>query len=312
MRLTVFPQNRCPVTVAWRLQASRFGLSAPGLVRRWGLALLLGAGFALGPAAAGAQTTVVYPRGPDGAPGFPEQVLELALQRSDSPYRLRLSQQVLTQARALALLEAGKGIDVVNYMTSADREERLLPIRIPIDKGLLGMRLLLIHHSAAARFRAITRADELKRLLAGQGSDWPDTDILRRNGFRVYTTTNYAGLFKMLDSARIDYFPRSIGEIWDEAARHAADGLIVEPTLMLRYPTASYFFVNRHNPKLAAAISAGLEAMRADGTFDRLFDQFYGDLIRRAKIASRTVLYLPNPLLPPGTPLERKELWMPE
>lgn len=287
----------------------------PTRQRAWQHALLVlvfAAGLTGGSSSALAQTAVVYPRGTDDTPGFPEQVLQMALRRSGNHYVLRLSPRPLTQGRALALLEAGKGIDVVNFMTSAEREERFLPIRFPIDKGMLGIRLLLIHRSSAERFRRITQVGELQALLAGQGSDWPDADILRQDGFSVFTTTNYAGLFKMLESKRIDYFPRSLTEVWDEAERHAGEGLIVEPTLVLRYPAASYFFVNRHNPQLAAAIGAGLDAMQADGSFDRLFLQFYGEKIRKARLGARTVFHLPNAALPAQTPLSRAELWLHE
>lgn len=306
MALEAFQPTQTGIAPRWRARvAPRWRRRA-----RQALATLLAAVLLAGAQHALAQTVLVYPRGPTGELGFPEQVLTMALRRSGGNYQLRLSPRVLTQGRALALLEADTGIDVVNFMTSAEREAHLLPIRFPIDKGLLGMRLLLIHKSQAGRFRGIVRVEDIKSMLAGQGSDWPDTQILRNNGFRVYTTANYAGLFQMLGNARIDYFPRSITEVWAEAERYAAAGLIVEPTLMLRYPTASYFFVNRHRAKLAADIAAGLDAMQADGSFDKLFQQFYGDVTKRASIGSRVLFHIPNPLLPPQTPLARKELWL--
>jgi hypothetical protein len=47
----------------------------------------------------------------------------------------------------------------------------------------------------------------------------------------------------------------------------------------------------------------------ADGSFDLLFQQYFGEIIKRSNLEGRTVLELVNPLLPPETPLQRKALW---
>ena len=117
----------------------------------------------------------------------------------------------------------------------------------------------------------------------------------------------YSGLFGMLNANRIDWVPRSVNEIWAEAARHPE--LAIEPHIALHYPTADYFFVNRNNPALAENVRQGLEAALADGSFERLFYLHYGPLIQRARLDQRLIIELPNPLLSPETLLSRKELW---
>jgi hypothetical protein len=52
-----------------------------------------------------------------------------------------------------------------------------------------------------------------------------------------------------------------------------------------------------------------LEKAVADGSFDRLFDQYHGDRLRNAQLDKRTVIELKNPLMTPGTPSDRPELW---
>ena len=47
----------------------------------------------------------------------------------------------------------------------------------------------------------------------------------------------------------------------------------------------------------------------ADGSFDRLFCQHFAQKIARTRLAQRTAIDLFNPILPPETPLARKELW---
>ncbi len=213
----------------------------------------------------------------------------------------------MRQGRALAMLEKNLGIDVVAYMTSAERESALLPIRIPIDKGLIGWRLMLINRSDAARWSRFTSAVDLNNLTAGQGSDWPDMFILRDSGYKVYGTSNYESLFSMLQQRRIDYFPRAVSEIWTEVDAHK-DSLMVAPRLAFRYTTATYFFVRKDQAQLAADVTRGLDSMIADGSYEKLFQHYYGDLIRRSALRERQVVELPNSMLPDGIPAERRKL----
>lgn len=274
---------------------------------RWILPIWL----ALQIAPACADTVIRYPRpesGADHLSQYPVRLLEQALQHAGRSYRVELYPVRMQQARALLRLENSEGIDVVTTMTSAEREARLQPIRIPLDKGVWGLRLLLINKAAAARFAGLASADQLKPMLAGQGSNWPDTAILRANGLRVYgAPASYEVLYRMLETGNIDYFPRSVTEIWGELKLHQ-DALMVEPSVVLRYRTAVYFFVRKGDTRLAADLHAGLERMIADGSFEKLFQKFFGEQIRRAALKDRRVIDLVNPAAP-ALPLERKELW---
>ena len=118
---------------------------------------------------------------------------------------LSLSQTLLEEAKTYARIAA----------------KRLLPIRIPIQKGILGWRVGLIRKGDQGRFAGVDTLEDLKRVRLAQGQEWPDTLILRANGIDVITAPRYEGLFKMLVSKRFDYFPRSVNEIWDELESHA-------------------------------------------------------------------------------------------
>jgi hypothetical protein len=258
-----------------------------------------------------AETVVHYPR-PESAPDersrYTLKLLELTLKRATRSYRVEQHAVRMQQGRALVRLQNNEGIDVVSTMTSVDREANFLPIRIPLDKGLIGWRLLLVNKSKASRFAAVRSLNELKHLTAGQGSDWPDAAIMRANGLNVYGTSNYESLFSMLESERIDYFPRSVTEIWSEAD-HYQQRLMVAPSIVLRYPTAIYYFVRKGDTALAADIAAGLEKMIADGSFEKLFQEHFGAMIRRSGLKERRVFELANPLMPSRMPVERKNLW---
>ena len=284
---------------------------APG--RRCVVAGLLMAGLLVGtvPFAQAAPPTlqVVYSQ-QDSVNLYPIQVLNLALRESGVPFEMRASPVHMSQSRALQQLAAGTDVNVIWSMTTTERERNLLPIRIPIDKGLLGWRVFLINKDRAADFTKIKALKDLRGLQAGQGHDWPDTEILRANGLTVQTGTTYDGMFNMLKARRFDYFPRSLIEVWGEQKAFGGQELEIERTLILHYPTAFYFFVNKKDHKLAQTLERGLNQAIANGRFDQLFQQTYGDLLSRANLAGRTRLTLHNPLLPLATPLERKALWM--
>src|SRR5471030_356050 len=226
------------------------------------------------------------------------KLLELALQKSGTPYSLHPNGQVMVPSRVVSVMEAGGDVDVTWGPTTCELEQRLLTVRVPIDKGILGWRLLLIRADERAAFAAIRTPDQLRAMAAGQQRDWGDTTILKAQGMNVVGASIYESMFKMLASNRFQYFPRGVGEIWGELSRHAELDLEVEPHLALHYPSVSYFFVSPHDPMLGQAIERGLRAAIKDGSFDALFDKYNGAAVARAKLATRTVFELTNPLLP--------------
>jgi hypothetical protein len=275
---------------------------------------LLSSALALGVTPAPAATLVRHPQSEaeghgNGKEHYPVRLLRMALERSGQAYALQPTSVMMRQNRALAELQAGRVVDVLWTMTSQQRERDLLPVRIPLDMGLIGWRLLLIRKRDAARFGAIRQAAELQALDALQGHDWPDTEILRANHYKVQTASDYAGMFKMLESGRVDYFPRAVFEVWHEAAAFADQGLVVAPGLALHYPSAFYFFVKKSNTALAAALQHGLEQMLADGSYTRVFQDYFGDMITRSALEKRRVFELHNGLLSAAMPLARREFW---
>ena len=240
---------------------------------------------------------------------YPIELLKLALAKSGQPYYATPSKYNLSQWRTLRHLQMNKGIDVVWTLSSPEREEELLPIRIPIDRGLIGWRLLLITQDKIPALTQLKTAAQLKTLVAGQGHDWPDFPILRDNGFNVSPSSSYEGLFHMLMRGRIDYFPRSITEIHPELGMHPDLSLAIAPHWVLHYPAPLYFFVRKDNVQLAAAIKQGLELAIGDGSMRQLFTQHFETAIAQAQLHQRQIVYLRNPLLTPETPLDRSDLW---
>lgn len=242
------------------------------------------------------------------------QLLEMILKKTeatDGPFRLEvLEQEMIPQSRVLELIDRG-ALTVIATMTSKEREQKLLPLRIPIFKNLFGYRIFIINRKDKDKFAGIQTREALQKLWAGLGHDWPDLKILKANGFNVVGSSSYRGLFAMLQEGRFDYFPRAVQEPWREVEEEKARDLMVEPTLLIHYHAPVYYFVSRRNMALHKRLERGFRAAIQDGSFERLFNThwYIQDTLKRAKIGQRRIFRLVNPLLPAQTPLDRKEYW---
>ncbi|QJB57161.1 transporter substrate-binding domain-containing protein [Pseudodesulfovibrio sp. zrk46] len=230
---------------------------------------------------------------------------------SDGSYRITNSSYKMSRERALHELILGDSINVHVAATRAKWEVETLPVRIPIRKGVLGYRLLLVHKSKDFIFKDIQKIEQLKRLTAGLGQQWTTTAVLRKAGFYVETGVDYEGLFGMLNRGRFDYFPRGLNEIFREFDEYKDKypDLRIESALALYFPTPSYFFVSPRYPELADRIRRGMEKLIATGELDRMFEAEFGSSIKKAKLDQRMLFSIENPLLTPETPFDRPELW---
>lgn len=242
------------------------------------------------------------------------QLLELILKKTeaaDGPFRIEvLEQEMIAQSRVLDLIDRGV-LTVIATMTSKEREQKLLPLRIPIFKNLFGYRIFIINRKDKDKFAGIQIREALQKLWAGLGHDWPDLKILKANGFNVVGGSNYRGLFAMLQEGRFDYFPRAVQEPWREVEEENGRDLMVEPTLLMHYHAPVYFFVSKQNMELHKRLERGFQAAIQDGSFERLFDThwYIQDTLKLAKIGQRKIFRLVNPLLPAETLLDREEFW---
>ena len=243
-----------------------------------------------------------------------KKLLLLALNKTKNDgdsVRLQPVRKDMLQARSIQAIANSGQVDLMWTMTSIEREETLLPVRIPLLKGLIGSRVLLIRPSDQVFFNNITSLAQLQGVLAGQGHDWPDVSILRANNLPVITSSSYLGLFEMLKKGRFDYFPRGVSEIGIEFSKGLYQGLVVESSILLQYPTAFYFFVHPDNTALAERLERGLRLAIADGSFDIIFRRHLATTTTIAfhQLHRRRIFKLHNPLLPQLTPINEPALW---
>lgn len=246
----------------------------------------------------------------DGIPKYAKGLLKLALSKVPEKYEWDESTVNTTEGRVIQMLEDNQ-LDVVWYATTNEFEERMLPIRICIFKGLLGYRVLMIKKGTQHKFNGIKNIEDLRRVSLGQGRMWADTDVLVANQLNVVKVMKYDSLFYMLDGDRFDAFPRGVHEPWNEIATRPTLQLDVEENLILAYTNPFYFFVNKNNTELARNIEKGLRIALEDGSFDEYLrnDPSVGAALTKANLKNRIIIPLKNPSLPPKTPVEDKSLW---
>jgi hypothetical protein len=240
-------------------------------------------------------------------------LLRLVLDASKAPneeIELNFSDRQFTQWRWMAeLTHSGQANNLLWTATSVKRERLLRPIRIPMFKGMIGVRVLVIRREDEQKFQRLSQLQDLQQLIAGQGAGWPDTLILRANGLQVTESVGKEQLYKMLAAKRFDYFPRGVTEIANEARFLTEHNLMVAPGLYLSYPAAMYFFVNKDNEELARRVETGFERIINNGKFDAFF---FGHL--RIKhglpyLQGSTPILLENPTLPKTVPINNPRYW---
>lgn len=258
-----------------------------------------------------AQTKLRVVSTQGGIENYAKGLLTLALSKvPGKTYTLDPSITNTSEERIVTMLMEND-LEVVWYATTNDLEERLLPIRICIYRGLLGYRVLMMKTGSQRKFDGIKTLNDLKRVSLGQGRFWADTNILTANNLNVVKVMKYDSLFNMLDGDRFDGFPRGIHEPWAEIKRNPKLALDVEQNILLSYVNPFYFFVNKSNTALAKDIEQGMRAAIADGSFEQYFfsDPTVKDALEKTNLKNRTLIHLENPTLPPKTPVDDKSLW---
>ena len=263
--------------------------------------------------ASGALWTITYPRPldeTDERTQYPVALLKLALDKTGVNYELKPSDRILLTGKAMRQLRENREVNIVWSMTDSQREKELTPIRIPIAKGLIGLRVFAVSTDKKSKFDNILSLNDMRRLVPIQGEEWPDTKILQANGFNVFTVPDYREAYAMIIQGKGDFFPRSVMEINAELqAQGSSKGLHLEENFALYYPTAMYYFVSASNKILANLIETGLKRAIDDGSFEALFQSTYSPILASLDIDERKIFTLENPLLPIETPLNNEKLW---
>jgi hypothetical protein len=221
------------------------------------------------------------------------EILELALSKSGHAYQLeKMSLPFMNETRSKTNIAAN--LYEIHWLNAQPfYEPDLEPIRIPLCKGLTGWRISFIRPESQQAFSNVKKLNDLRHFVAGHGHDWPDAARYESLNIPQKLSASWKGLFNMLKQNRIDYLSRSALEIYDEEDAFPELNLKVESQLVIHYPAAYYFYVKKGNQQLANDIRIGLERAIADGSFDRVFNRYFSEKIKRLHMEHRRVIEIP-------------------
>lgn len=244
------------------------------------------------------------------------EILKSALEittKKFGPYALTPSDQMTENQQLFEMKKKSSKLNVMIRETNRTYEQELAPVKIPIDRNLIGYRVLLIDGKNQKQLSKATKLSDLTMMPTGQGTGWGDVSILKSSGFNVITEPNYDGLFKSLIDGRFKIFPRGVVEVVDEYRqfKNRYPSLAIENHVLIYYPLPTYFwFHNSPDGRLMARrVEEGLKVMIKSGTYRKIFNKYYAKVIQELDLKNRTLISIPNPDLPASVPYDRKELW---
>ena len=230
-------------------------------------------------------------------------VLKLALDKADKDYQLTVDLRQANPNRALFMLETGQ-IDVIDGGFSPEVIDTFEPIYLPLDMGLSGWRVFVIHKDTAKRLSSVQTIEDLKSYTFGQGQGWYDIDILERADLTVITAPKLSNLFGMVKVKRFDLLSLGANEAYRylELFGHKYDQLVVDDRITLIYPFGRFFYVRKNDKELKQAIEVGLEKALSDGSLLSLLKShpYFRDIFEYANLDARVQIRIETPNLTDG------------
>ena len=193
---------------------------------------------------------------------------------------------------------------------STERNCKLIPIKIPLYRGILGFRLLLVRKADHEKISNITNISDLRQLTGGHGLHWQDLSIYAANELPVHANVKYETLFEQLKTKRFDYFHRGINEVWEEYEQHK-DSLSIADNILLFYEQPVYYYVSPHRPLLAKDLTLGLQRALEDGSYKALFSRYFDHILKRVDFENRKIIKLKSVSSDELEPKLETDWWMP-
>jgi ABC-type amino acid transport substrate-binding protein len=242
------------------------------------------------------------------------ELLQLILEKTKGrfgTYVLKTAEWPMTQDRLLLEMKKGERVNLTCQVSRLEWEKELLPVYIPVDKGVSSYHLFLILKKNRKKFEDLKNLEELKKLQLGVSRDWSAKKIYSESGFNLTLGNNYEGLFQMLLTGRSDYFPRNLNEVYGEKEAHqkTEPQVVVDTSNAIYYPSLRYFFVSPKFPELHRRLEYGLKLAIEDGSYEKVFLKYTEDDLKKAQLCKRKIFRIPGHggLKPP--PLTDKKIW---
>jgi hypothetical protein len=120
---------------------------------------------------------------------YNKDILSMALRNAgSSQYKLNQITTKLTREQAFNKMESGE-IDLMWLNTNQAIEDRFIPIRVPMLKGLMSYRTLMIREGSENKFYGIDSLEKLRPLKAGVGRSWTTTKVFNAESLTTVLTT---------------------------------------------------------------------------------------------------------------------------
>jgi hypothetical protein len=201
------------------------------------------------------------------------------------------------QKRSIKQLESGEYYDVLWSANSPERNVKLDYVPFPLFKGLLGKRGFVIRPDRLTEFSGISDVEALKKFRICQGRGWPDTQILRRNGFEVTEVTYFDDMLKMVELNRCDAITLSVLEGPEEilGLKENPNKLIFWSDVILSYDLVMNFYLPKSRKKLTKRIYDGLLILDESGEFEQIMQtqKLTHETIKMLNQEERIVFELP-------------------
>lgn len=236
---------------------------------------------------------------------YEREILDSALKATTAAHGNYQLQEDLTDyplAADEASVFRSKGFDIFGTVAGNAKlaNEKKILIPVPLMKGLLGYRILIIRAADKEKFAAITSAQQLQQLRMGIPSTWADAELFRHNGYKVEEKGSFDDLFSRLENNEFDYVTFGANEVTGVFNERAAKSgkLMVDSSLLVFYPFPLVFYVNPDNKALAGRVTEGLQIISSNGERDKIFNRYFAADLKAVNLPSRTMIKLKNPILP--------------
>ncbi len=178
------------------------------------------------------------------------------------------------------------------------RNCRLTEVPVDLTDGRIGQRVFLVPRSQKSRFAGVRDLDDLRatQAVAALGQDWFDIRIWRANQLPYQVIPgDWHRIYGMLrvGGRHIDYFPRGINEVLEEARKHP--GLVIEPHLLLVYERDFRFYLSPRYAHYEPLIEKALRKARDSGLMARLQRKYWGNVEQALHLSSRQTIHLFTP-----------------
>lgn len=243
------------------------------------------------------EVMALYPTPPidgDVRAVFALDMVKMALSKQDASWVARLNGPAMERGRMEAELEKGTLINVLMLPKNAEYDKRFLKVRHNLDKGLLGYRVALVHQDNLNLFQSVETLKQLRELTVCASRKWSITKLFRSNSLPTLEQSEFRHNFLHLNLKHCDYLSRGLSEVLLEYSEYADEfkSIAIDPYITISSDQGYYLYVSPRHPDLHAALELGFEKANKDGSFERLFQQYYGATLTSLNFHERRVIKL--------------------